>query len=203
MEQLQNFIDPVSSFLWGWLLIYILLATGLYFSIRTRLVQFRRFGHLWRLVFSSRGGAQGGISSFQAFCIGLASRVGTGNIAGVAIALTLGGPGAIFWMWCVALLGMATAFVEASLAQVFKVALPDGTFRGGPFTEPTQLSGIVLALLAAPVFFGGVRAVARVAEWLLPAMALAYIALALVMLTLHLDHVPAAFLLIVRSAFGL
>ena len=247
MEQLQNFIDPVSSFLWGWLLIYVLLATGLYFSIRTRLVQFRRFGHLWRLVFSSRGGAQGGISSFQAFCIGLASRVGTGNIAGVAIALTLGGPGAIFWMWCVALLGMATAFVEATLAQVFKVALPDGTFRGGPafyierglgsrrwgmvfallliftfglafnavqantiaavlrdaHTVPTQLSGIVLALLAAPVFFGGVRAVARVAEWLLPAMALAYIALALVMLALHLDHVPAAFLLIVRSAFGL
>jgi AGCS family alanine or glycine:cation symporter len=150
-------------------------------------------------------------------------------------------------MWCVALLGMATAFVEATLAQVFKVPLPDGTFRGGPafyierglssrrwgmvfallliftfglafnavqantiaavlhdaHTVPTQLSGIVLALLAAPVFFGGVRAVARVAEWLLPAMALAYIALALVMLALHLDHVPAAFLLIVRSAFGL
>jgi len=66
MEQLQNLIDPVSSFLWGWLLIYVLLATGLYFSIRTRLVQFRRFGHLWCLVFSSRGGAQGGISSFRA-----------------------------------------------------------------------------------------------------------------------------------------
>ena len=116
MEQLQNVIDPVSSFLWGWLLIYLLLATGLYFSIRTRLVQFRRFGDLWRLVFSSRRGAQGGISSFQAFCIGLASRVGTGNIAGVAIALTLGGPGAIFWMWCVVLLGMATAFAVATLA---------------------------------------------------------------------------------------
>src|SRR6516165_7247444 len=66
MEQLQNLIDPVSSFLWGWLLIYVLLATGLYFSLRTRLVQFRRFGHLWCLVFSSRGGAQGGISSFRA-----------------------------------------------------------------------------------------------------------------------------------------
>src|SRR6516165_5301430 len=89
MEQLQNLIDPVSSFLWGWLLIYVLLATGLYFSIRTRLVQFRRFGHLWCLVFSSRGGAQGGISSFQAFCIGLASRVGTGNIAGVRSAFGL------------------------------------------------------------------------------------------------------------------
>jgi alanine or glycine:cation symporter, AGCS family len=247
MEQLQNLIDPVSSFLWGRLLIYVLLAAGLYFTIRTRLLQFRRFGHLWALVFASRGGAEGGISSFQAFCVGLASRVGTGNIAGVAIALSLGGPGSIFWMWCVALLGMATAFVEATLAQIFKVPLPDGTFRGGPafyierglgsrrwgmvfallliftfglafnavqantiaiilqdaHTVPTQLSGIILALLAAPIFFGGVRAVSCVAEWLLPAMAVAYIGLALVMLALHLGHVPAAFLLIVKSAFGL
>ena len=117
-----------AMFLWGWLLIHLLLVTGLYFNIRTVLLQFRRFGHLWRSVLSSRGG----ISSFQAFCVGFGPRVGTGNIAGVAIALTLGGPGAIFWMSCVALLGTATAFVEATLAQVPKVTLPDGTFRGSP-----------------------------------------------------------------------
>lgn len=76
--------------------------------------------------------AEGGISAFQAFCVGLASRVGTGNIAGVAIAITLGGPGAIFWMWLVAVVGMATAFVEATLAQMYKVRNPDGGFRGGP-----------------------------------------------------------------------
>src|SRR4051812_2196099 len=83
-------------------------------------------------IFHSRADSEGGISSFQAFAVGLASRVGTGNIAGVAIALTLGGPGAIFWMWVVAALGMATAFIEATLAQLFKVRSADGSFRGGP-----------------------------------------------------------------------
>ena len=246
MELFQDFIDPVSSALWGYILIYLLLGAGLFFSVCTRFVQLRRFGHLWKLVLSSRAGAEGGISSFQAFCVGLASRVGTGNIAGVAIALTLGGPGAIFWMWATAFLGMATAFVEATLAQVFKVAMPDGTFRGGPafyierglgsrlwgmvfavlliftfgiafnavqantiaavlkdaHTVPLGATGVILAILAAPVFFGGVRAVARVAEVLLPAMALAYIALAIVMLVLHAGAVPTALRLIVQSAFG-
>ncbi|OZD77996.1 hypothetical protein CH273_18120 [Rhodococcus sp. 05-339-2] len=80
----------------------------------------------------SRSNADGGISAFQAICVGLASRVGRGNIAGVAIAITLGGPGAIFWMWLVAEVGMATAFVEATPAQMYKVRNPDGSFRGGP-----------------------------------------------------------------------
>jgi alanine or glycine:cation symporter, AGCS family len=126
-----NLIDPVSHFLYTYILIYVLLGAGIFFTIRTRFVQVRHFPRMLRLMVSS-GGAAGGISSFQAFCVGLASRVGTGNIAGVAIALTLGGPGAIFWMWIVALVGMATAFVEAALAQVFKVTAPDGSFRGGP-----------------------------------------------------------------------
>src|ERR1700712_5584739 len=132
MEQFQGYIDPIGNLLWGYILIYVLLGAGLFFSFRTGFVQLRRFGLLWKLVLSSRTGAEGGISSFQAFCIGLASRVGTGNIAGVAIAITIGGPGAIFWMWITAFLGMATGFVEATLAQIFKVSMPDGTFRGGP-----------------------------------------------------------------------
>src|SRR5215469_4228752 len=132
MEQIQSIVDPVSDLLWGWVLIYVLLGAHVWFTLRTRAVQFRHFGHLFRVVLGSRGGAAGGISSFQAFCVGLASRVGTGNIAGVAVALTLGGPGAIFWMWMVALLGMATAFAEATLAQLFKLPAGDGTFRGGP-----------------------------------------------------------------------
>ena len=103
------------------MLIYLLLGAGLYFTFRTRFVQVRYFARMIRQLFNSREGSEGGISSFQAFCIGLASRVGTGNIAGVAIALTLGGPGAIFWMWVVAAIGMSTAFVEATLAQLFKV----------------------------------------------------------------------------------
>jgi AGCS family alanine or glycine:cation symporter len=102
--------------------------------------------------------------------------------------------GMVFALLLIFTFGLAFSAVQANtIAAVLRDA----------HTVPTKLSGIDLTLLAAPVFFGGVRAVARVAEWLLPAMALAYIALALVMLTLHLDHVPAAFLLIVRSAFGL
>ncbi|HEY1622728.1 MAG TPA: alanine/glycine:cation symporter family protein [Streptosporangiaceae bacterium] len=126
-----NLIDPVSHFLYTYILIYVLLGAGIYFTVCTRFVQIRRFPGMFRLMISP-GGAAGGISSFQAFCVGLASRVGTGNIAGVAIALTLGGPGAIFWMWVVALVGMATGFVEATLAQIFKVTAADGSFRGGP-----------------------------------------------------------------------
>jgi alanine or glycine:cation symporter, AGCS family len=126
-----NFIDPVSKVLYTYVLIYALLGVGLYYTIRTKAVQFRYFPRMFRVMLGS-GRASGGISSFQAFCVGLASRVGTGNIAGVAIALTLGGPGAIFWMWVVALIGMATGFAEATLAQVFKVRSPDGSFRGGP-----------------------------------------------------------------------
>jgi AGCS family alanine or glycine:cation symporter len=246
MTQLQAIVDPVSGLLWGSILIYVLLGAGLYFSVRTRFVQLRHFGHLWRVVLGSRQGAQGGISSFQAFCIGLASRVGTGNIAGVAIALTVGGPGAIFWMWCVAALGMATAFVEATLAQIFKVHAGDGTYRGGPayyierglgsrrwgvifsvlliftfgiafngvqantiadvlrgaHTVPPTYTGVILAVLAAPVFFGGMRAIARVAEVLLPAMALSYILLGMTIVLINIGNVPHALSLIVQSAFG-
>ncbi len=127
-----NLIDPVSNFLYSYVLIYLLVGAGIYFTVRTRGVQVRLARQMWRLIAGSRGNAAGGISSFQAFCVGLASRVGTGNIVGVAIALTLGGPGAIFWMWVVAFLGMATAFIESTLAQMFKVRDPDGSYRGGP-----------------------------------------------------------------------
>ncbi|WP_338673565.1 sodium:alanine symporter family protein [Streptomyces sp. SCSIO 30461] len=127
----QSLIGPISEFLWSYLLVYLLIGAGLYFTFRTRFIQIRLFPLMVRQLFHS-GHADGGISSFQAFCVGLSTRVGTGNIAGVGIALTLGGPGAIFWMWVVAALGMATAFVEATLAQVFKVPAEDGSFRGGP-----------------------------------------------------------------------
>jgi amino acid carrier protein len=124
-------IDPLSNALSCHVLVYLLIGVGLYFTVRTRFIQIRYFGRMLRQLRRSHR-QDGGISSFQAFCVGLASRVGTGNIAGVAIALTVGGPGAIFWMWVVAAVGMATALIEATLAQVFKVRAQDGTFRGGP-----------------------------------------------------------------------
>ncbi|WP_432488517.1 alanine/glycine:cation symporter family protein [Kineococcus sp. SYSU DK018] len=148
----ENLIDPISNILWTYVLVYVLLGTGLYFGVRTRFAQVRLFGRMLRQVGSSRSGAEGGISSFQAFAIGLASRVGTGNIAGVAIALTLGGPGAVFWMWVVALVGMVTALVESTLAQVFKVPAADGTFRGGPASYierglRSRAGGVLFAVL--------------------------------------------------------
>ncbi|SDD63742.1 alanine or glycine:cation symporter, AGCS family [Sanguibacter gelidistatuariae] len=127
-----SLIDPVSNFLYTYVLIYLLVGAGIYFTVRTRAVQVRMARQMWRVIAGSRGHSEGGISSFQAFCVGLASRVGTGNIVGVAIALTLGGPGAIFWMWVVAFLGMATAFIESTLGQMFKVRNEDGSYRGGP-----------------------------------------------------------------------
>jgi AGCS family alanine or glycine:cation symporter len=129
-------IDFLNTIFWGYVLIYGLLAVGVYFTFRLRLQQILRFGEMFRVISSAPSTDQRGISPFQALCTSLASRVGTGNIAGVAVALTLGGPGAIFWMWVVAFLGMATAFAESSLAQLYKVNDPDsadsGVFRGGP-----------------------------------------------------------------------
>ncbi|WP_435300465.1 alanine/glycine:cation symporter family protein [Timonella sp. A28] len=127
----QPVLATISDFLYTYMLIYVLVGVGLYFSIRTCLVQLRHFPDMWRTMLSKDDEGHG-ISSFQAFATGMASRVGTGNIVGVALALTLGGPGAIFWMWVVAFVGMATGFVEATLAQIFKVKMPDGTYRGGP-----------------------------------------------------------------------
>ncbi|MBS3798768.1 sodium:alanine symporter family protein [Pseudoalteromonas sp. BDTF-M6] len=124
--------NTISGLIWGHVLIYLLIAAGLFFTLRLGFIQFRDFGHSFKVMFASREGAKGGISSFQAFCTSLAARVGTGNMAGVAVALYLGGPGAIFWMWLIALIGMATSFAESTLAQAYKIQDEEGNFRGGP-----------------------------------------------------------------------
>ena len=125
-------VDLLNGLIWGKVLIWLLVGSGVYFSVRLGFVQFRRFTHVFTVLRGSRNSDDAGISSFQALCTSLAARVGTGNIAGVAVAITLGGPGAIFWMWVIALVGMATGFVEATLAQLFKVRDGNGQFRGGP-----------------------------------------------------------------------
>lgn len=125
----MNFINNI---LWGSVLIYLLLGTGIYFTLRTRFIQLRHFSHMFSVLKNSNKSDSAGISSFQALCTTLAARVGTGNLTGVAIALTAGGPGAIFWMWVVAFIGMATSFVESSLAQLYKTKDDNGNYRGGP-----------------------------------------------------------------------
>jgi alanine or glycine:cation symporter, AGCS family len=129
-------IDFLNTIFWGYVLIYGLLAVGIYFTIRLRFQQILHFGEMFRVILSAPATDKEGISPFAALCTSLASRVGTGNIAGVAVALNLGGPGAIFWMWMVALVGMATAYSESTLAQLYKVHEKEGggtgVYRGGP-----------------------------------------------------------------------
>jgi AGCS family alanine or glycine:cation symporter len=133
MQEVANLIvDTLNGLIWGKVLIWLLVASGVYFTLRLGLIQFRHFGHTFMVLKGSRQSDDSGISSFQALCTSLAARVGTGNVAGVAVAITLGGAGAIFWMWVIALLGMATGFVEATLAQLFKIRDDKGQFRGGP-----------------------------------------------------------------------
>ncbi len=130
-------VDFLNNILWSYVLIVGLIGIGIYFSIKTNFVQFRMLKEMIRLL--TEGASDGvrgkkkenGVSSFQAFCISTASRVGTGNMAGVALAIAAGGPGAVFWMWVLALIGSASAFVESTLAQLYKVEDGD-TFRGGP-----------------------------------------------------------------------
>ena len=176
----------------------------------------------------------------------LAARVGTGNLAGVAIAIYLGGPGAVFWMWMTAIVGMSTSFIESTLAQAYKVPHKDNVYRGGPayyiekglgkrwlaiffslcllvafglafngvqsntiaqatnaaFGVPTWMTGLILVVLVAPVVFGGLRSVARIAGKVVPVMAILYVLLARYVILTNFSEVPAAIALIVKSAFG-
>ena len=131
MEQISQLIGAVNNLLYSYVLIALLLALGTYFSIKTGFIQVRYVGEMFRLLGGKSSKSKNGISSFQAFCISIASCVGTGNLAGVAIAIVIGGPGAVFWMWLIALIGMCSSLVECTLAQIYKIKDGDH-FRGGP-----------------------------------------------------------------------
>lgn len=129
---MEKIISSLNDIVWNPGLVGLLLLAGLFFSVRTRFVQVRRFRLMLRSLFGKKRGNDG-ISSFEAFCIALSSRVGTGNIVGVATAIAYGGPGAVFWMWVVAFFGASTAFVESTLSQIYKFPHASG-YRGGPFS---------------------------------------------------------------------
>ena len=244
MQTLHNIINAVNDVLWGYVLIYLLLAVGIYFTVRFGFVQFRALKRATQVTFAKPEDPNQ-ISSFQAFATGLASRVGTGNIAGVATAISIGGPGAVFWMWVTAWLGMASAFVEATLAQIFKVRNDDGTYRGGPayyiqqglgsrplgiafalslllafglvfnavqsnsisdalyngFGLDKTLTGIITVTLSGVVIFGGVKRIGRVAEILVPVMAIAYLLIAFYALIVNFSHLPGVIATILSHAF--
>lgn len=128
---MEAFVGQLNGIIWSDALICLCLGAGLYFSIRTRFLQVRHFGHMIKLMFEGTS-SPSGISSFQALTMSLSGRIGTGNIAGVATAIAMGGPGAVFWMWMVAFLGASTAYIEATLAQIYKEKDQNGLYRGGP-----------------------------------------------------------------------
>lgn len=138
-NKMLSFIDTLQDFLWTYIVIVMLIGCAVFFTVRTGFVQFRLLGEMLRLMMSSNDKNHAGntqhsikhISSFQAFVVALASRIGTGNLAGVATAISVGGPGAVFWMWIMAVFGAATAFVESTLAQLYKRRGKD-SFFGGP-----------------------------------------------------------------------
>jgi alanine or glycine:cation symporter, AGCS family len=127
---MENLVNSLNGIIWSNALIYLCLATGLYFSIRTRFLQVRHIKDMVKYLFGG-GDSERGVSSFQAFAMSVAGRVGTGNIAGVATAIAMGGPGAVFWMWAIAFLGAGSSFVECALGQVYKEEI-NGEYRGGP-----------------------------------------------------------------------
>lgn len=175
MDRINGWIAGVNDLLWGYLLIAALLCCAVWFTWRTRGVQFRMLGEMVRVLGeSSASGTRGErhVSSFQAFAVSLASRVGTGNLAGVATAIVVGGPGAVFWMWVIALLGAASAFVESTLSQLYKRRGKD-SFIGGPayymqYGLGRRWMGVLFAVLISVTFgfaFNSVQSNTICAAW--------------------------------------
>ncbi|MDB2331449.1 alanine:cation symporter family protein [Alteromonas sp.] len=246
---INEFVSAVNNVLWGdgQVLIIMLLACGIWFTVKLGGVQLRHFGHMFSLLKGSTTATKEGISSFQALCTSLSARVGTGNLAGVAVAISLGGSGAIFWMWMIALLGMATGFAESVLGQLYKVRDENGEFRGGPayyikqglnktwlavafslclffgygfvfsavqantitdalnnaYAFPSEYVGVVIIVLAALIVVGGLRGIARFAEYVVPFMGIGYVLVALAITFMNISELPAMLLDIIKSAFGL
>ncbi|MBV1839443.1 alanine/glycine:cation symporter family protein [Photobacterium ganghwense] len=244
-DALNGVIGAVNGLLWGQLLVYLLVAVGVYFTLRLGFIQIRQFGHAVSVLKSGKD-VDNGISSYQVFCTSMAARVGTGNMAGVAVALAAGGPGAIFWMWLIALFGMSTAFIESTLAQIYKTKGIDGQYRGGPayymekglgqrwmgtlfsicliiafglvfnavqantitdalshsFGFDQTIMGMIIVAFSAFFIMGGLRKVAAASARIVPVMAIGYLAIALLIVIMNLSELPAALMLIVKSAFG-
>ncbi len=242
---MENIVTFINGILWSTPVIYIVLIIGLVFTFVSKFLQIRHVKEMITLMFHGKS-SDAGVSSFQALSIALSGRVGTGNIAGVATAIAFGGPGAVFWMWFMAFIGASTAFIESTLAQIYKVK-HDGQYRGGPayyiekgigskwfaflfagaailsmailmpgvqsnsiavgmknaFNMPTYITGILVVLLLGIIIFGGVKRIAKVAQVVVPIMALGYILLSIIIVILNIQELPGVFTLIFKSAFNL
>ncbi|MBX9575599.1 MAG: sodium:alanine symporter family protein [Caulobacteraceae bacterium] len=258
----QAFYDQVtnvSDFIWGgtWNgesvlpfppMVIVLLGVGAWIMIGLRFYPILKLGEAFAGLFKKGDGGKGEISPFAALSTALSGQVGTGNLAGVATAITLGGPGALFWMWVTALFGMALAFAEGSLAIRFREQRADGTYQGGPMSYirkglgrhwgwlavlfclgtlfssvatgnmiqsnsiadsitslapvPEWGAGLIVAAAVFIVIIGGIKSIGRIAEAIVPFMAVAYLALGAAALALNIEDLPASFMLIFDSAFN-
>ena len=257
---MQAFVDTLTvwagnaaDFVWNSILLVVLVGTGLYLTIRLGFIQIRKFGTGWRSMFggfslSGKKADKDGMSSFQAAATSIAAQVGTGNIVGCATAILLGGPGAVFWIWVAAFLGMATIYSEAVLAQHFKTRDGDGNVIGGPvyyiraafkgafgkflagffavaiilalgvmgnmvqanaisnafataFHVPAVAVGVILAIISAFIFMGGVTRIASVTEKLVPVMAVCYLVGGLIIVFANITSIPRVFHDIFVGAF--
>ncbi|RGH01879.1 sodium:alanine symporter family protein [Firmicutes bacterium AF16-15] len=262
LENIIRINQAVNGFIWGVPAMICIIGVGLLLSVRTRFIQVRKFGAAMKntigKIFDKTQAKDGSMSPFQAVCTALAGTVGTGNIAGVAGAIALGGPGAIFWMWCSAFLGMCTKFSEVTLAIHFREKNANGEYVGGPMYyiknglskkwhflavlyalfgvltvfgtgNATQVNtivssihsalhnlhiidgtvderanlifGIFIAAFVAMVLLGGIQRIGQVSEKLVPFMAVLYVILAIGVVILHINRVPAVFAMIFKSAF--
>ena len=262
LESIIKINQAVNGFIWGVPAMICIIGVGLLLSVRTRFIQVRKFGAAMKntigKIFDKTQAKDGSMSPFQAVCTALAGTVGTGNIAGVAGAIALGGPGAIFWMWCSAFLGMCTKFSEVTLAIHFREKNANGEYVGGPMYyiknglskkwhflavlyalfgvltvfgtgNATQVNtivssihsalhnlhitdgtvderanlifGIFIAAFVAMVLLGGIQRIGQVSEKLVPFMAVLYVILAIGVVILHINRVPAVFAMIFKSAF--
>lgn len=262
LESIIKINQAANGFIWGVPAMICIIGVGLLLSVRTRFIQVRKFGAAMKntigKIFDKTQAKDGSMSPFQAVCTALAGTVGTGNIAGVAGAIALGGPGAIFWMWCSAFLGMCTKFSEVTLAIHFREKNANGEYVGGPMYyiknglskkwhflavlyalfgvltvfgtgNATQVNtivssihsalhnlhiidgtvderanlifGIFIAAFVAMVLLGGIKRIGQVSEKLVPFMATLYVILAIGVVILHINRVPAVFAMIFKSAF--
>ena len=253
MDTLLTIVQKINAYLSDYILVILLIGTGLFFTIKTRFVQIRCFGEGMKAVFGKiklRGGKnESGLSSFQALATAIAAQVGTGNIVRASGAILIGGPGAIFWMWVIAFFGMATIYAEAVLAQETRVVKEDGTVLGGPvyyikkafpngfgtflsvffavaimlalgfmgsmvqsnsiaescntaFSIEGWIVGLIIAVIAAFIFLGGIQRIASVTEKLVPMMAVLFLLGGLAVLIVRIQYIPETIGMIFKYAFA-
>ena len=249
MESLLQVLGSIDDFVWGPVLLVLLMGTGILLTVRLKLIQVIKLPKAIKLIFNAENKGHGDINSFGALCTALAATVGTGNIVGVATAIAAGGPGALFWMWLAAFFGMATKYAEGVLAIKYRSTDANGQISGGPmyyiekglgkkfkflavlfaifgimvalmgigtFTQVNsiatsintvlgvnpKITSVVVGVIVATIVFGGIKSISKVAEKVVPFMAIVYIILSVVIIVCNAGQIVPAIVAIIKGAFS-